>query len=128
MVVIALVPIDATRVTQERAAAPSSSTVHAPHCPSPQPYLLPVSPKSPRRIASRLSPGSASTSRLVPLTRSTYRIQPILEHKGAIIRPHGGTDEALVEGNPGGRGGGFARDRRAGGAGRRRDGEGARHS
>ena len=26
-----------TRVTQERAPAPSSSTVQAPHCPSPQP-------------------------------------------------------------------------------------------
>src|SRR4029450_6186913 len=57
------------RVTQERVAWPSTSTVHAPHCPSPQPYLLPVRPSSYRSTERRLSAASPSTSCVVPLTR-----------------------------------------------------------
>ncbi len=42
MVVIALPASVPGAATHERTARPSTSTVHAPHCPSPQPYLLPV--------------------------------------------------------------------------------------
>jgi hypothetical protein len=53
-----------TAVRQDRTARPSSSTVQAPHRPSPQPYLAPVSRRRSRSTASRLSAGGASTCRL----------------------------------------------------------------
>src|SRR6218665_2102295 len=50
-------------ITQDRAATPSTCTVHAPHCPSPQPYLGPLRPRSLRSrcssVASRGTPASA---------------------------------------------------------------------
>jgi hypothetical protein len=46
IVVMAFVPTVPTRVTHDRAPAPSSNTVQAPHCPSPQPKRLPVRPMS----------------------------------------------------------------------------------
>src|SRR5262249_59458196 len=58
-------------VVQERTGLPSTSTVHAPHLASPQPYLLPVRSSSSRRTPSRLRPPSASTFWRTPLTWSS---------------------------------------------------------
>src|SRR5882757_394512 len=44
MVVMDFPAASPTGNKHERLGVPSTSTVHAPHCPSPQPYLLPVSP------------------------------------------------------------------------------------
>ena len=54
----------------ERMARPLSSTVHAPHTPTPQPYFVPSRPRrSPNTHSSGMRP-SASTSRPTPLTIS----------------------------------------------------------
>ena len=41
-------------VMQDRCAFPSIKTVQAPHCPSPQPYLLPVKSSCSRNTFSKL--------------------------------------------------------------------------
>jgi len=46
MVVTSAAPIEPISVTQERTDRPSISTVHAPHCASPQPNLAPLSARS----------------------------------------------------------------------------------
>src|ERR1039457_3587481 len=61
-------PAARTVVTQENAGLPSRSTVHDPHWPSPQPYFVPVNPKSSRSTSSRGRSGSVSTLRAFPLT------------------------------------------------------------
>jgi len=48
--------------TQLRVATPSMCTVHAPHCATPQPYLVPVSPSCSRITHRSGVSGSASTS------------------------------------------------------------------
>ena len=53
---------------------PSSSTVQAPHSPSPQPTLRPVSPSPSRRMSLSRSAGSASTSVCRPFTLRLIRI------------------------------------------------------
>src|SRR5215469_16666898 len=68
MVVIFLSATVPTRVMHERCAFPSINTVQAPHCPSPQPYLLPVRSRSSRRTLSRLLSASTSIFRAAPLT------------------------------------------------------------
>src|SRR5437868_1490900 len=60
-----------TGVMQERVGCPAIKTVQAPHCPSPQPYLLPVRPRSSRRTLNRLRSESALTLSLDPLTFSS---------------------------------------------------------
>src|SRR5436190_3046237 len=67
MVVTCLPTAAATGITQERTALPSTCTVHEPHCATPQPYLVPVSP-----ICSRIAHksgvlGSTFTSLVLPL-------------------------------------------------------------
>src|SRR5258706_10922162 len=52
----------------ERVACPSKRTVHAPHWPSPHPYLLPVSLRSLRSTLSRLVAESTSMVSFFPLT------------------------------------------------------------
>ena len=49
--------------------APSSRTVHAPHSPRLQPFLVPVSPRCSRNRSSRLVRASKSRACPVPLTR-----------------------------------------------------------
>ena len=51
--------------------APSTSTVQAAHCPSPQPYLVPVKSRSSRKTLSSVRSALASTRRRVPLTSSS---------------------------------------------------------
>src|SRR5678816_1375163 len=54
-------------VWQARTARPSTWTVHAPHEPTPQPYLVPVSARSSRRYQSSGMAGSPSNVRRAPL-------------------------------------------------------------
>ena len=61
MVVIFLPSTAATGIAQERIAAPSICTVHAPHCATPQPYLVPVRPTCSRSTQSSGVLGSTST-------------------------------------------------------------------
>src|SRR5215468_4983442 len=68
IVVISLVVTALTGVTQERTALPSTSTVQAPHCASPQPNFAPLSSRSLRSTYSNGVSGSAGTERLTPLT------------------------------------------------------------
>src|SRR5438128_7191302 len=74
MVVISLPAARPTWVMQERVGCPSSSTVHAPHCPSPQPYLLPVRLRSLRSTLSRLVAESTSVVIFFPLTLSVVTL------------------------------------------------------
>src|SRR2546427_12924057 len=67
MVVIFLPSAAATGSTQERTAAPSTCTVHAPHCAMPQPYLVPVRPTCSRIAHSRGVLGLTLTSSVLPL-------------------------------------------------------------
>src|SRR5437762_3984019 len=60
MVVIDLPTTSEICVEQLKIGLPSSSTVHAPHAPSPQPYLVPVSCNSSRRISSSVRSGGDS--------------------------------------------------------------------
>src|SRR5437762_1127222 len=92
MVVMAFSAHVPTAVTQERVALPSIKTVHAPHRPSPQPYLLPVRSRSSRRTLSRLRSESAVMERWAPLTSICLTV-------GMIAPPdviHGGTEDSLV--------------------------------
>src|SRR5262245_40637575 len=57
-------------VRQERCGSPSTSTVHTPHVPCPQPYLGDVSPTPRRSTLSKLSPPSTNTALSDPLSRN----------------------------------------------------------
>src|ERR1700693_2405299 len=58
---------------QERMVLPSTSTVHAPHCPRPQPNRGPCSDKLSRKTYSSGVFGSASTTLDLPFTCSEIR-------------------------------------------------------
>ncbi len=64
----------ATGVTHESTACWPTQTVQAPHWPSPHPYLVPLSPRSPRRTPSRLRVGSTFRTCCSPLTSISIRI------------------------------------------------------
>ena len=51
-----------------RIGTPSMSTVHAPHCATPQPYLVPVNPSCSRNTHNSGVSGSTSTLCTLPLT------------------------------------------------------------
>src|SRR5687767_3607714 len=70
IVVICLLATLPTCVTHERVCCPSTSTVQAPHCASPQPYLAPVKSRSLRSTLNKLVCGSTSTVNFFPLTFS----------------------------------------------------------
>src|SRR5438552_2666012 len=67
MVVICLPTPALTGMTQERTALPSTCTVHAPHCATPHPYLVPVRPTSSRMAHSSGVLGLTLTSIDLPL-------------------------------------------------------------
>src|SRR5437870_12253679 len=67
MVVICLPTPALTGMTQERMARPSTCTVHAPHCATPHPYLVPVSPTCSRIAHNSGVLGSTFTSLVLPL-------------------------------------------------------------
>jgi len=56
-----------TESWQERRGEPFRRTVQAPHWPSPQPYLVPVRPRSSRNAKSKVVSGSHARIRLFPL-------------------------------------------------------------
>ena len=61
-------------------SAPSISTAHAPHSPSPQPSLVPVRPSSSRSTSSRRAIGYASKAAALPLTsHCTRTLRPRLQ-------------------------------------------------
>src|SRR5258707_15382332 len=55
-----------TESWHERRGVPLRSMVQAPHCPSPQPYFVPVRPSSSRSAKSKVVSGSERNSRLFP--------------------------------------------------------------
>src|SRR2546430_13736734 len=59
-----------TGMEQERRTSPLICTEQAPHCATPQPYLVPVRPTCSRITQSRGVSASACTSRILPLTLS----------------------------------------------------------
>src|SRR6266849_9619465 len=68
MVVIDFPTPALTGTWHERRGAPPIRTVHAPHCPSPQPYLLPVKPSSSRKTSNRGVSGGYLTGYRLSLT------------------------------------------------------------
>src|SRR6266852_437996 len=71
MVVIDFPTPALTGTWHERRGAPPIRTVHAPHCPSPQPYLLPVRASSSRSTVNREVSGRYRTEHLLPFTSSS---------------------------------------------------------
>src|SRR5262245_45218562 len=59
-----------TRIEQERITSPLMWTEQAPHCATPQPYLVPVRPTCSRMTHSRGVSASTCTSRVLPLILS----------------------------------------------------------
>src|SRR5713226_7874547 len=74
MVVISFPAAELTCILHERTGEPSISTVQAPHWPSPQPYLVPVSSSFSRNTLSRVFSGETSTLRSAPLTNKVKAI------------------------------------------------------
>src|SRR5882757_6782955 len=72
MVVTDLPPIALTGNTHERTAWPSRCTVHAPHCATPHPNLVPVRPTISRNTHNSGMSAGTSTDRRSPLTFNTY--------------------------------------------------------
>src|SRR5688572_18711832 len=70
MVTIFLPATVPTGVTQARTTAPSTCTVHAPHCAMPHPYFVPASLSSSRSTQSRGISDSTSRECALPLTFS----------------------------------------------------------
>src|ERR1700752_4274994 len=67
MVVICLPSAAATGMMHERTALPSTCTVQAPHCATPQPYFVPVRPTCSRIAPNRGALGFPVTSGVLPL-------------------------------------------------------------
>src|SRR5437773_11009998 len=66
--VVIFAPLAAlTGIEHERTGRPFMCTVHAPHCATPQPYLVPVRPTCSRITQSRGVVGSTWTSWDLPL-------------------------------------------------------------
>src|SRR6185436_15029205 len=72
IVVTAAFPTLETGVWQDRVATPLSCTVHAPHCATPQPYLVPGRSSTSRRTHRRGMSGGTSTVADFPLTLRVY--------------------------------------------------------
>src|SRR5687768_4595462 len=68
MVVTSALPSADTGNVHERSGLPSRSTVQAPHCATPQPYLVPVKPIASRRTHSSGVSPSTSTRCVPPFT------------------------------------------------------------
>src|SRR5690242_17213850 len=79
MVVILALVTAATGVEHERIAAPSASTVQAPHCAMPQPYFVPVSISSSRSTHKSGVDGSDCTATGRPLMLSVVAMRASLE-------------------------------------------------
>ena len=69
---------------QESTGSPSTSTVQAPHSPSSQPCLVPVSCRSSRSTSSSVVCGLKSASRASPLTRNVPRTRAGARSAGSV--------------------------------------------
>jgi hypothetical protein len=76
MVVTRLPATLPTGTEHERIAAPSTSTVHAPHCATPQLNLVPVKPTESRITHKSGVSGESSTTTVFPLTFSFMPLPP----------------------------------------------------
>src|SRR5689334_2193931 len=85
MVRICLPAASRTMVEQLNVRLPSTSTMHAPHAPSPQPYFVPVSFRSSRSTSSNERSGSVVTSTVFPFTESFVRIGSAIGHLRARV-------------------------------------------
>src|SRR5436309_7777679 len=74
-------------MTQERTAAPSTCTVHAPHCAMPQPYFVPVRPTCSRITHSNGVVGSTSTLCDCPLMVRATIFEPPCSPVGESSSP-----------------------------------------
>src|SRR5262245_48310013 len=81
MVMMGCAETESAETRQERMAFPRSSTVHAPHWPSPQPYLVPVRPRRLRNTESKDSPETDSVLCSLPLTLSVMAGMVCLEQR-----------------------------------------------
>ena len=86
MVVIARAPISVITYWHDNAGLPSRCTVHAPHCPLPQPYFVPVSFKCSRKIHSNGVSGWALTSCLIPFTLSVALTVCVMLREARTVR------------------------------------------
>src|SRR5215472_5501788 len=86
IVTMALPASVAIGVMHDRCARPSISTVHAPHCPSPHPYFVPVRSSCSRSTHSSIASGSARTSYPFPFTRSENVVAIFHLHPQAYSR------------------------------------------
>src|ERR1039457_4602082 len=92
MVTMRLPATAPTSVRHDFVATPSTRTVHAAHCPSPQPNFVPFRSSSSRRTLRRVRSESTSIRRHPPFTSSsvTLAILPIMGQAGRRQRlPHG---------------------------------------
>src|SRR5215470_17886836 len=89
-----------TGTEHERTASPSTCTVQAPHCATPQPYLVPVRPTCSRITQSRGVVGSTSTSWDLPLMvrRIVFflLVVPAANAAGAEIIPSGSMNQTVM--------------------------------
>src|SRR5689334_17161553 len=98
MVVIFLSATFEAATRHDLAAKPSISTVQAPHCPSPQPYFVPVRPRRLRNAHSSDSPGATSTSCSEPFTSSFMPPSQSEHYPSLSIRMP--NPELLISGSP----------------------------
>src|SRR5262249_28028223 len=96
-VVTSFPSIEPTGVTQERLAAPLTSTLQAPHCVMAQPYLAPLSSRSLRSTYSSGVSGSASTERIAPLTFRLMAIAGVLQ-QDSLLRADSANDALVTTG------------------------------
>src|SRR5262245_28118378 len=68
--ILSLAFTDESGIEQERCTSPLMCTEQAPHCATPQPYFVPVSPTCSRITHNSGVSGSACTSRTLPLMLS----------------------------------------------------------
>src|ERR1700731_2219094 len=82
-------------IRQERTAAPSTSTVQAPHTPCSQPTWVPVRCNSWRRQSAKVRRGSTSTATAVPLTSNLMDMRRCLPERAL---DHGSDQRAAIVG------------------------------
>src|SRR3954462_8851840 len=75
-----------TGIEHERRTSPLTCTEQAPHCATPQPYLVPVNPTCSRITQRRGVSFSTCTSRVLPLMLS-FAMKVLLEWTRPILIP-----------------------------------------
>src|SRR5215210_1104337 len=100
MVTTRLLAASEACVWQARTALPSRWTVHAPHRPAPQPYLVPVNPTWSRMTHKSGVPGAASTDTCLSFSVNEIIYPPCadvsLDLHGPAFSGRGKSDGALL--------------------------------